>query len=177
MAEFVGEDLRGSRFERTDLSGSEFRAVDLRHSRFRGVDLNGVVMRGVEITHTTIDGEIEDVVINGVDVAPLVEAELDRRFPDRVLFRPTTADGFRQAWDLNERLWAATVDRARRLPDGHVTALSADSTVGMRAYVTGYEQHWDQLFAASVIAIVPVAILFTLIEKHLVGGLTAGSVK
>ncbi|WP_342372282.1 carbohydrate ABC transporter permease [Propioniciclava soli] len=50
-------------------------------------------------------------------------------------------------------------------------------TVGMRAYVTGYEQHWDQLFAASVIAIVPVAILFTLIEKHLVGGLTAGSVK
>lgn len=50
-------------------------------------------------------------------------------------------------------------------------------TVGMRAYVTGYEQHWDQLFAASVIAIVPVAILFVLIEKHLVGGLTAGSVK
>ncbi len=27
-------------------------------------------------------------------------------------------------------------------------------TVGMRAYITGYEQHWDQLFAASVIAVV-----------------------
>lgn len=50
-------------------------------------------------------------------------------------------------------------------------------TVGMRSYVTGYEQHWDQLFAASVIAIVPVVILFALIEKYLVGGLTAGSVK
>ncbi|MDC5697131.1 carbohydrate ABC transporter permease [Intrasporangium calvum] len=50
-------------------------------------------------------------------------------------------------------------------------------TVGMRAYVTGYEQHWDQLFAASVIAVVPVVILFAVIEKHLVGGLTAGSVK
>jgi multiple sugar transport system permease protein len=50
-------------------------------------------------------------------------------------------------------------------------------TVGMNAYVTGYSQHWDQLFAASVIAIVPVVILFALIEKHLVGGLTAGSVK
>lgn len=50
-------------------------------------------------------------------------------------------------------------------------------TVGFRAYVTGYEQHWDQLFAASVIAVVPVVILFALIEKHLVGGLTAGSVK
>lgn len=50
-------------------------------------------------------------------------------------------------------------------------------TVGMRAYITGYEQHWDQLFAASVVAVVPVVILFALIEKHLVGGLTAGSVK
>ena len=50
-------------------------------------------------------------------------------------------------------------------------------TVGMRAYITGYEQHWDQLFAASVIAVVPVVILFAIIEKHLVGGLTAGSVK
>lgn len=50
-------------------------------------------------------------------------------------------------------------------------------TVGFRSYVTGYEQNWDQLFAASVIAVVPVVILFAIIEKHLVGGLTAGSVK
>lgn len=50
-------------------------------------------------------------------------------------------------------------------------------TVGISSYVTGYEQHWDQLFAASLIAIVPVVILFAAIEKHLVGGLTAGSVK
>jgi multiple sugar transport system permease protein len=50
-------------------------------------------------------------------------------------------------------------------------------TVGINSYVTGYEQHWDQLFAASLIAIVPVVILFATIEKHLVGGLTAGSVK
>ena len=50
-------------------------------------------------------------------------------------------------------------------------------TVGINSYVTGYEQNWDQMFAASLIAIVPVVILFALIEKHLVGGLTAGSVK
>ena len=49
-------------------------------------------------------------------------------------------------------------------------------TVGITSYVTGYEQHWD-LLAASIIAIVPVVILFAFIEKHLVGGLTAGSVK
>jgi multiple sugar transport system permease protein len=50
-------------------------------------------------------------------------------------------------------------------------------TVGINSYVTGYEQNWDQLFGASLIAIVPVVILFALIEKHLVGGLTSGAVK
>jgi multiple sugar transport system permease protein len=50
-------------------------------------------------------------------------------------------------------------------------------TVGITSYVTAYVQHWDHLFAASVLAIVPVVVLFALIERHLVGGLTAGSVK
>jgi multiple sugar transport system permease protein len=50
-------------------------------------------------------------------------------------------------------------------------------TVGITSYVTAYVQHWNHLFAASVIAIVPVVVLFTLIERHLVSGLTAGSMK
>ena len=50
-------------------------------------------------------------------------------------------------------------------------------TVGITSYVTAYVQHWDLLFAASAIAIAPVVLLFALIERHLVGGLTAGSVK
>ena len=50
-------------------------------------------------------------------------------------------------------------------------------TLGITSYVTAYIQHWNYLFAASVIAIVPVVVLFASIERHLVGGLTAGSVK
>jgi multiple sugar transport system permease protein len=50
-------------------------------------------------------------------------------------------------------------------------------TVGITSYVTAYVQHWNSLFAASVLAIVPVVVLFAVIERHLVGGLTAGSVK
>ena len=50
-------------------------------------------------------------------------------------------------------------------------------TVGITSYVTAYVQHWNLLFAASAIAIVPVLALFALIERHLVAGLTAGSVK
>ena len=108
-------DLTGSRFERADMTGSEFRVVDLSRSRFRGVDLNGVDMRGVDMIGTRIQGEVRDLVVNGVDVAPLVEAELDRRYPDRPAMRPTDADGFRAAWDVVERLWEGTVERARGL--------------------------------------------------------------
>jgi multiple sugar transport system permease protein len=50
-------------------------------------------------------------------------------------------------------------------------------TVGITSYVTAYVQHWNALFAASLLAIVPVVVLFALIERHLVSGLTAGSLK
>jgi len=115
MADFTGADLRGSWFERADLSGSQFRAADLSGAQFRGADLTGVVMRGVELIGVDIYGEIQNVTINGVDIGPLVEAELDRRYPGRATMRPADPAGFREAWDLVERLWAETVERARRL--------------------------------------------------------------
>ncbi|HET6652381.1 MAG TPA: DinB family protein [Nocardioides sp.] len=115
MADFVEEDLRGSRFERVDLTGAEFRAADLSRATFRGVDMSGVVMSGVELVDVRIDAEVRNVVVNGVDIGPLVEAELDRRDPDRVKMRPTDPAGFREAWSLVERRWDATVERARRL--------------------------------------------------------------
>jgi hypothetical protein len=109
------QDRRASRFDRVDLSDSEFRLADLSRSRFRDVALRGVSMRGVELVDVDISGLVRGVSVNGVDIAPLVEAELDRRYPDRVLMRPTDADGFRRAWDVVERLWEGTVERARRL--------------------------------------------------------------
>ncbi|HEY1916282.1 MAG TPA: DinB family protein [Streptosporangiaceae bacterium] len=115
MADFLDEDLRGSRFERTDLSGSRFRACELTDTTFRGVDLSRVVMRGVELADVDIHGEIMNVTINGVDIGPLVEAELNRRYPDRSKMRPSDADGFRAAWRIVERLWDGTVARARAL--------------------------------------------------------------
>jgi uncharacterized protein YjbI with pentapeptide repeats len=97
MVEFIRADLRGSRFERVDLSGAQPRAVDLTDARFRGVDLSRVTMRGVELINVDIHGEIENVTINGVDIGPLVNAELDSRFPDRAKMRPTDPAGFREA--------------------------------------------------------------------------------
>jgi hypothetical protein len=116
MAEFVDADLRESRFERADLSGSEFWACDLAGVRFRGVEMSRVVMRGVELADVDITGEIMNVTINGVDVGPLIDAELNRRYPDRAKMRPVDPAGFREAWDLIGTLWDRTVARARGLP-------------------------------------------------------------
>jgi hypothetical protein len=115
VADFIGADLRGSRFERTDLSGAQLWDVDLTGARLRSADMTGVVMRGVELVDVSIDGEVQNLTINGVDVAPLIHAELDRRYPDRAKMRPADPAGFAEAWEILERLWAGTVDRARRL--------------------------------------------------------------
>jgi hypothetical protein len=159
VADFIGADLHGSRFERTDLTGAQLWAVDLSGARLRGVDLTGVTMRGVELVDVSINGEIQNLTINGVDVAPLIDAELDRRYPDRAKMRPADAAGFSEAWDILERLWAGTVDRARRLQPEllHVSVdgewsfietlrhlvLASDSWV--RRAILGDPSPWDPL--------------------------------
>jgi len=116
MPDFIGTDLRGSLLDRVDLSGAKLRAVDLTDAEFRAVDMSGVSMRGVELVNVDIYGEIANVTINGVDIWPLVDAELNRRYPDRAKMRPADPAGFAEAWGILERLWAQTVERARRLP-------------------------------------------------------------
>lgn len=121
--EFIKQNLTGSRFEEVQLRGARFHDIDLSEARFRKVrfanarfhlvDMTGVVIRGAALTNMELNGELESVRVNGVDVAPLVEAALNRRYPDRVKMRPTDPDGFREAWDVLERLWRQTVERAR----------------------------------------------------------------
>lgn len=50
-------------------------------------------------------------------------------------------------------------------------------TVGINSFIGNYTVQWNYLFAGSVVAIVPVVVLFAFIERHVVSGLTAGSVK
>lgn len=50
-------------------------------------------------------------------------------------------------------------------------------TLGVTSFIGLNKTEWQFLFAASLIAIVPVVILFIFIERYLIGGLTAGSVK
>ncbi len=104
-----------------DLQGSEFSDADLRGARFVGSDLSGVVMRGVQVEATEIDapwlfdGETF-LRVNGVDVIPFVDAELNRRFPGRADRRAGDPDGLRTAWATLERAWAATLERVGAMP-------------------------------------------------------------
>jgi len=102
---------------RADLSHSRFEEVDFSQSRFHNVYFQDTVIRGAWLQRVEIDGYLDGVTINGVDVGPMIEAELDRRDPDRMLMRPVDADGFRRAWDVVVRRWDATVQRARALPE------------------------------------------------------------
>src|SRR4051794_27495390 len=104
-------------YRRADLSHTRFEEVDFSQSRFHNVYFQDTVIRGAWLQRVEIDGFVDEVTINGVDIGPLIEAELDRRDPDRKLMRATDADGFRRAWEVVVRRWAATVERARRLPE------------------------------------------------------------
>jgi uncharacterized protein YjbI with pentapeptide repeats len=115
VIEFSGENLTESRFDDVYLTRARFHDVDLTGARFQEVDLTGVVIRGAAVVDVEISGEIENLRVNGVDVVPLIEAELNRRYPDRAKMRPADAAGYREAWVALERLWGETVERARRL--------------------------------------------------------------
>jgi hypothetical protein len=104
-AQFVDADLRGARFVRVDLSGAVMRGVDV-----QGADIDAPWL---------LDGE-SSLLVNGVDVVPLVEAELNRRFPGRGDRRSPDPEGLRSSWAALQRTWSATTARAAALPAGTV---------------------------------------------------------
>jgi DinB superfamily/Pentapeptide repeats (8 copies) len=97
-----------TRFEDQDLTGAEFRECDL-----TGARLIGVVMKDA-----VIDGLVENLVVNGVEVTSYVEAELDRRHPVRLLIRSVDPVDLREAHRQLRATWAATVHELREMPPG-----------------------------------------------------------
>ena len=109
---YAGSDqFRGARIHLCDLTGLEIRDCEV--TGLKIVDCYGGDVH--------LGGDFERVVVNDVDVTAYVEAELDRRHPHRVLARDAaSADDYRAAWEAVETQWAATLDRARRLPESRL---------------------------------------------------------
>jgi hypothetical protein len=111
MAIFTSSDqLRGAEFVGADLQDSWFRESNLRRVRIRGADLTGA----------DIDGDVDGVRVNGIEIAPLGEAELDRRYPERAALRARDAASLRAGWAGLEAIWAPTMERAAARPPGTV---------------------------------------------------------
>ena len=102
---------------RLDRQGEEYVNVDLAGARLRNVNLEGAVLREAMLVNARLSGLIHGLVVNDVEVAPLIKAELDRRYPERTKLLPGDTDGVREAWSVVEGLWAATKARAAALPE------------------------------------------------------------
>jgi hypothetical protein len=103
--------------EREFPQGSRVDDLDLSGVHLHGTNLEGARLTETYLMDADISGDIEGLRLNGVEVGPLVRAELDRLYPDRVKLRASDVAGLREAWSMVERLWAATTDRALRLPE------------------------------------------------------------
>ena len=84
MADFTKQNLSGSRFDDVYLNDVLFHDVDLSGSKFDLVDLSRVTIKRAALRDVEISADISNLRINGVDVVPLIEAELNRSEERRV---------------------------------------------------------------------------------------------
>lgn len=131
--QFTDRDLRGARFHEVLLTGASFEQVRLNDAQFRmvrfdgtafqNISWRGVTMKSVELVDVEISGDVWNVVVNGVDIGPLINAELNRRDPERHLIWPDDAEGatlagLRAGWEVVSGRWARTIERVRAMPEG-----------------------------------------------------------
>lgn len=105
--------------DRSDaLRGADLIVSDLRGARFVDCDLTGVKIVDSWLVDLNVSGYVSNFLVNGVDVSDFVNAELDRRHPERVQLRQVgSADDFRALWDTIERPWSEALARVERLPE------------------------------------------------------------
>jgi arabinogalactan oligomer / maltooligosaccharide transport system permease protein len=78
----------------------------------------------------------------------------------------TALFSFMTAW--NEFILAATLMNREEMYTG---------PVGLRFFVGGFSQQWGYFAAGSIVAAIPIVVLFLYLQKFLISGLTAGAVK
>jgi hypothetical protein len=105
-------------FDRENLENARFVDCNLNGAEIREGTLIGARIRGSVLIDVEIDAYVQNVTVNGVDIGPLVEAELDRLHPERLALRPTDVAGAVAALDVVDAFWEPTLARVRGLPEG-----------------------------------------------------------
>ena len=107
-----------------EFEGATFVRASFKGAKVRFSDVSGVTMRAVDVDGLDIDSHdlfFGHLYVNGVDVVPLVDAELNRQFPGRELQKAGTPEGLREGWVAVQAAWRETVeDTPPELRDSHV---------------------------------------------------------
>ncbi len=108
------QEFEGATFVRTSFKGATLRSCDVRGVTMRSVDVGGLDIDSHDLFFGTL-------VVNGVDVVPLVDAELNRQFPGRELQKAQTPEGLRDGWVAVQAAWHTMVATTPpELVDAHV---------------------------------------------------------
>jgi hypothetical protein len=105
-----------------DLSGARFEEVNLTGTRVHGAFLIDTKVTDAWVQSLDLSGEIRSLVVNGVEVAGFVQAELERRHPELLYLGSRDVPGVRRAWAKVQEIAAATLETARRLPPSALDA-------------------------------------------------------
>lgn len=98
-----------------DHKNERFFEADFTDARFHGVNFSNVKISDAWFFNVDLSGLVGNLSVNGVEVGPYVEEELNKRHPERLLLAPSDPDGMRAAWNSIEEFSAATIERARAL--------------------------------------------------------------
>jgi hypothetical protein len=108
------KEFEGASFVQASFKGATVRFSDVTGMKMRSVDCDGLDID----SHDLFFGKL---FVNGVDVVPLVEAELNRQFPGRELQNAKTPEGLRDGWVAVQAAWRGTVETTPpELVDAHV---------------------------------------------------------
>src|SRR4051812_18835723 len=108
------KEFEGASFVKASFKGATLRFSDVRGVTMRSVDVDGLDIDSHDLSFGTL-------FVNGVDVVPLVDAELNRQFPGRELQKAQTPEGLREGWIAVQSAWQETVARTPLdLVDAHV---------------------------------------------------------
>lgn len=102
--------------EFAEISGARVEGLDLSRTRLHGAVFVDTKVTDAWVQSLEVSGDIRSLVVNGVEIADYVRAELEARHPELSLLRATDATGVRRAWEAIRTIDATTLDRARRLP-------------------------------------------------------------
>lgn len=98
-----------------DLSSARVEDADFSNARLHAPNFEGAKITDAWFYNADISGDLEGLRLNGIEVAPLVESERARLFPELAQLRAADPGGIADAWAMIEAHWQATVSHAREL--------------------------------------------------------------